>query len=139
MFKQLSNCFTNYKDVGKWRLQTLEDHQWSRGGTLISNRDWKRKDDNNVDLNNVSDLPTERALWVKWNIKNDQLGVIVNLREKPFTRHGMLSMISKTFDQLELVVPILLKGKIIFQDLCRNNYSWTCSLKMQALWHFKIC
>ena len=28
----------------------------------------------NIDLNNGIDLPTERALRVKWNIENDQLG-----------------------------------------------------------------
>ena len=52
-----------------------------------------RKVVKNIDLNNGIDLPKERRLGVKWNIENDQLGFTVNLGDKPFTRHGMLSMI----------------------------------------------
>ena len=78
---------------------------------------------NNVDLNNGIDLPVERALGVKWNIENDQLGFPANLDDKPFTRYGMLSMISKIYDPLGLAAaPFLWKGKIILQDLCKNNY-----------------
>ena len=84
----------------------------------------RRKDVKNVDLNNGIDLPTERALGVKWNIENDQLGFTVNLGDKPFTRCGMLSMISKIYDPLGLAASFLLKGKIILQDLCKNNDSW---------------
>ena len=50
--------------------------------------------------------------------------VSVNLGNKPFTRCRMLSMISKIYDPLGLAAPFLLKGKIIHQDLCKNNYSW---------------
>ena len=84
----------------------------------------RRKGVKNIDLNNGIDLPKERALGVKWNIENDQLGFTVNLGDKPFTRCGMLSMISQIYDPLGLVAPFLLKGKIILQDLHQNNYSW---------------
>ena len=69
-------------------------------------------------------MPTERALGTKWNIKNHQLGFTVNFDEKLFRRHGMLSMISKIYNKLQLAAPFLLKGKIILQDLCRKSYSW---------------
>ena len=84
----------------------------------------RRKGVKNIDLNNGVDLPTERALGVKWNIENDQLDFTVNLGDKPFARREMLSMISKIYDPLGLVAPFLLKGNIILQDLCKNNYSW---------------
>ena len=84
----------------------------------------RRKGVKNIDLNNGIDLPKERALGVKWNIENDQLGFTVNLGDKPFTRCGMLSMISQIYDPLGLAAPFLLKGKIILQDLHQNNYSW---------------
>ena len=51
----------------------------------------RRKGVKNIDLNNGIDLPTERALGVKRNIENDQLGFTVNLSDKQFTRRGMLS------------------------------------------------
>ena len=84
----------------------------------------RRKGVKNIDLNNGIDLPKERALGVKWNIENDQLGFTVNLGDKPFKRCGMLSMISQIYDPLGLAAPFLLKGKIILQDLHQNNYSW---------------
>ena len=84
----------------------------------------RRKGVKNIDLNNGIDLPKERALGVKWNIENDQLGFTVNLGDKPFTRCGMLSMISQIYDPLGLAAPFLLKDKIILQDLHQNNYSW---------------
>ena len=84
----------------------------------------RRKGVKNIDLNNGIDLPKERALGVKWNIENDQLGFTANLGDKPFTRCGMLSMISQIYDPLGLAAPFLLKGKIILQDLHQNNYSW---------------
>ena len=84
----------------------------------------RRKCVKNIDLSNGIDLPTERVPGVKWNIENDQLGFTVSLGDKPFTRRGMLSTISKIYDSLGLAAPFLLKGKIILQDLCKNNYSW---------------
>ena len=83
----------------------------------------RRKCPKNIDLNNGIDLPTERVSGVKWNIENDQLDFTVNLGNKPFARCGMLSMSSKIND-LGLSAPFLIKGKIILQDLCKNNYSW---------------
>ena len=52
---------------------------------------------NNIDIviNSGSDLPTERALGINWDIENDKLGLKVSLGDKPYTRRGMLSMISK--------------------------------------------
>ena len=80
-----------------------------------------RKGVKNIDLNNGIELPTERTHGVNWNIENDQLGFTVNLGGKRSTRRGMQSMISKIYDPLRLAAPFLLKGKIILQDLCKNN------------------
>ena len=49
----------------------------------------RRKGVKNVDLSYGSELR------VKWSIKNNQLGLTVNLGKKPFTRRGMLLLISK--------------------------------------------
>ena len=61
----------------------------------------KRKGVKNIYLNSGTDLPTERALTVKWNIENDQLGFTVSLGNKPFKRRGILSTISKIYDPLD--------------------------------------
>ena len=80
-------------------------------------------------------LANRNSTW-KWNIENDQLGFSsVSLGDKPFTRRGMLSMISKIYVPLGLAAPFL-EGKINLQDLCKNNYSSTCSLKKAIFWSF---
>ena len=60
-------------------------------------------------INSGSDFQTERALGINWDIENGKLGFKVNLGDKPYTRRGMLSM--------------MLKGKMILQELCKNNFS----------------
>ena len=76
----------------------------------------------NIDINNVSDLPTERALGINCNIENDKLGFKVNLGYKPYTRRGMLSLISKIYDPLGLstkLSPFLLKDKRFSRSYAR--------------------
>ena len=81
----------------------------------------------NIDINNGSDLPTERALGFNCDIENDKLSFKVNLGYKPYTRREMLSLISKIYDSLGLstkLSPFLLKGQKILQELCKNNFGW---------------
>ena len=76
-----------------------------------------------VYLNRGTNFLTENALGVNWNIGSDGLGFKLNLDGnldgKPTTRCQMLSMISKIYNP-----PFLLKGKRIFQQFCRSNFSW---------------
>ena len=44
----------------------------------------------NSDL--LASLPEEIALGVLWDVENDTLGFKVNLKEKPLTRRGVLSV-----------------------------------------------
>ena len=69
-------------------------------------------------------LPKERALGVLWNVENDTLEFKVNLKEKPLTRRGVLSILSSIYDPLGLCAPFLLKGKQIMQKLCQLNLKW---------------
>ena len=65
-------------------------------------------------------LPTEAALGVLWDVENDMFIFRVNLKEKPGTRRGMLSILSSIFDPLGLVSPFVLKGRKILQQLCEK-------------------
>ena len=56
-------------------------------------------------------MPTKRTLAINWDVKNDKLGFIVNLSDKPYARKGMLSMINKIYDPLGLASLFLLRGK----------------------------
>ena len=57
-------------------------------------------------------------------MENDTLGFKVNLKEKPLTRRGVLSVLSSIYDPLGFGAPFLLKGKQIIQKLCQLNLKW---------------
>ncbi|CAG2251297.1 unnamed protein product [Mytilus edulis] len=65
-------------------------------------------------------LPTDRALGVIWDVNDDAIKYKVKLEEKPLTRRGITSTVSSIFDPLGLIAPIILKGKIILQDLSKQ-------------------
>ena len=69
-------------------------------------------------------VPMERALGVLWCIESDTFNFTLSLRDRPCTRCGILSTISSIYDLLGFVAPVLLEGKTILQELCRNNTGW---------------
>lgn len=69
-------------------------------------------------------LPIERALGVQWAVESDTLGFRIILKDKPFTRRGILSTICSVYDPLGIAAPFLLVGKKILQDLCRMKRGW---------------
>ena len=69
-------------------------------------------------------LPIERALGVQWCIESDTFKFVVSLKDRPCTRRGILSTVSSIFDPLGFVAPVLLEGKAILQELCRQNLDW---------------
>ena len=48
----------------------------------------------------------------------------VNLKEKPNTRRGILSLTSSLYAPLGLVAPIILPAKKLLQDLCKQKLGW---------------
>ena len=69
-------------------------------------------------------LPIERALGVQWFVESDELGFKIVLKDKPLTRRGVLSTISSIYDPIGMATPILLPGKKILQELCRDKVDW---------------
>ena len=69
-------------------------------------------------------LPMKRALGVQWCIELDTFKFTISLKERPCTRRGILSTISSMYDKLGFVASVLLEGKTILQELCRNNTGW---------------
>ena len=66
-------------------------------------------------------LPMERALGVQRCIESDAFKFTISLKDRPCTRRGILSTMSSIFDPLGFLAPVLLEGKTILQELCRNN------------------
>ena len=69
-------------------------------------------------------LPIQRSLGTYWCIESDTLGFRIQLKDKPCTRRGMLSTVCSVYDPLGIVAPVILIGRQILQDLCRDNYGW---------------
>ena len=77
----------------------------------------------NLDLDHDA-LPVERALGVQWCIESDTFKFRITLKDRPCTRRGILSTVSSIFDPLGFVAPLLLDGKIIVQELCKEGADW---------------
>ena len=59
---------------------------------------------------------------------SDTFQLRIALKDRPCTRRGILSTVSSIFDPLGFIAPVLLEGKCILQDLCRNGVDWDDSI-----------
>ena len=95
----------------------------NRQGVLKSVPKNQRKDGvKNRDLDGK--LPEERALGIYWDIERDTFKFQIDIKEKPMTRRGMLSIVSSIYDPLGFVAPFILKGKRLLQLLCQDEIGW---------------
>jgi len=83
----------------------------------------RAEDIKNLDLDQDF-LPVERALGVQWCIENDSFNFRITLKDKPCTKRGILSTVSSIFDPRGFVAPVLLEGKKILQEMCKENTGW---------------
>ena len=66
-----------------------------------------------------------KVLGVKWNICSDSFFFeIKEIDTKSVSRRKILSVVSSIFDPLGLVGPLVLPGKLIFQDATRLKMTW---------------
>ena len=75
-----------------------------------------------------SNFSYQRVLGVLWDTTADCFRFRLNLRKVPFTRTGLLSVLSSVFDPLGFVAPLILTARLLFQDLCRRKYDWDDAL-----------
>ena len=68
-----------------------------------------------------SDESFTKALGMQWDFKSDQFGFSIVIKEKPFTRRGILSVISSVFDPLGFLAPVTLPIKRFLRDSCKDN------------------
>ncbi|XP_050312876.1 uncharacterized protein LOC126747939 [Anthonomus grandis grandis] len=82
-----------------------------------------------------------KILGIAWNVENDSLQYLVNLKDDDkCTKRSILSIISKIFDPLGLIGPIIITAKIIMQKLWSENLDWDepVSESLLVLWR-KFC
>ena len=56
-------------------------------------------------------LPLQKVLGVYSDATNDKLNVKVNIKRKPCTRHGVLSIVGQTYDPLRVLQPFILPAR----------------------------
>ena len=69
-------------------------------------------------------LPVQRSLGTLWCMETDTFGFRIELKDKPCTGRGILSTISSVYEPLGIASPVILVGKQILQDMCRDNIAW---------------
>ena len=77
----------------------------------------------NVNLKN-STLSVHKALGILWDAASDEIRVKVNVKERPITHRGLLSMVSQTYDPFGMLQPVLLPAKLLLQEACRAELDW---------------
>ena len=80
----------------------------------------------------MGDLPAERALGVLWDTETDNFGVV--LKQKSWITRGLLSVISSVYDPLGFATPFVLQGKLLIQQLCKENLGWDETRQFQRQW-----
>lgn len=63
----------------------------------------------------------KRALGVQWCVSSDDFQFRVTVKEHPNTRRVVLSTVASIYNPLGFVVPFILRGKQILQQLCRDK------------------
>ena len=77
----------------------------------------------NLDLTK-EEMPIERALGIQWCTERDEFQFNMMMRSRPCTRRGVLSAVSYVYDPLGFLAPVLLEGKQILQELCKEMIEW---------------
>ena len=82
------------------------------------------------------ELPCERALGITWFVDDDTIGFKISFKDKPSTRRGILATICSIYDPLGLASPFLLVGRLILQQLVKDQYQWDEEIPhdKQAAW-----
>ena len=59
------------------------------------------------------------VLWETLKFEEDSFQIDVNAKDKPLTIRGVLSQVSAVFNPLGFPAPVILKAKLILQELCQ--------------------
>ena len=88
----------------------------------------------------LDEFPRVRTLGQVWNLETDKLEYPVKLEKRCSSKREILSCLAKFFDPTGMIAPLVLQGRMIFHDLCREGVSWDeelsgCHLTKYLKWH----
>ena len=82
-------------------------------------------------------LPIDRALGIHWNVEHDTIDFVMNDKERPENRKGVLSSIATVYDPLGFASPLLLPGREMNQELCKLKLDWNEKLPRELCERWK--
>ena len=99
--------------------------KWSTDSKLVMDtipEEEKSEAVKNLDFD--ENMPSQKALGMLWKMETDQFGFEIDLKNKPWTRRGMLSTLCSLYDPLGFASPVILPAKQMLQELCRLKKGW---------------
>ncbi|XP_054287839.1 uncharacterized protein LOC129003567 [Macrosteles quadrilineatus] len=68
--------------------------------------------------------PSIKVLGLKWNPNSDKFSYDVHIGQPPSTKRGLLSQVSKVYDPLGLITPVVLWAKCLIQKIWTLGLDW---------------
>lgn len=89
------------------------------------------------DLGKAEEGPVERVLGLQWLTEEDVFTFTQNVKSKPATRRGMLSTVAALYDPLGFISPVVLQGRMLLHQTCRDELDWDDPLpvEMERAWN----
>ena len=93
-------------------------------------------------LEELSALNEHKVLGQNWNTINDtfiyKLDILAEFAKNlEATKRNVLKVVPKIYDPMGILGPLIVTMKILFQDICINNFSWDSPLPDHLKCHWK--
>ena len=63
-------------------------------------------------------------MGIFWDAENDLTKFMIDLKDQPMTRRGIVSVISSIYDPFGLACPFVLQGRRLIQGSCQVMHGW---------------
>lgn len=80
-----------------------------------------------LDFSGVKE-PVQRSLGLSWEVASDTFIFSISVRDKLFTRRGVLSIVNSLFDPIGFVAPVTIHGRILLRELNSDTFDWDAPL-----------
>lgn len=83
-------------------------------------------------------LGEQKILGIRWNVHTDQFvfnldDIAHSAKESEPTKRNVVSIVGRFYDPLGFLSPIIIKFKMLFQELCASKLGWDQELSGQLL------
>ena len=85
----------------------------------------------------VENYPLAITLGQVWNLETDRLVFQVKLEKQCSTKRELLSALAKFFDPTGMIAPLVLQGRMVFHELCKDGVGWDEEMKGATLGQYR--